>query len=135
MFMRLFSAARLIRSSHWIPLRRMTAEPPLLKKPRPMATIGTHSGSFHCDEALGCWLLKHTDRFKSASIIRSRDPATLAALDVVIDVGGVYDEASLRFDHHQRGFEHVIGIEGFKTKLSSAGLVYKVGHMLDVCWG
>ncbi len=24
-------------------------------------------------------------------------------LDIVIDVGGVYDAAKLRFDHHQRG--------------------------------
>ena len=67
----------------------------------PSPTIATHSGSFHCDEALGCWLLQHTDKFKSAEIIRSRDPAVLATADIVIDVGGVYDEATLRFDHHQ----------------------------------
>jgi len=29
-----------------------------------------------------------------------------------------------RYDHHQKGFEEVFGY-GFKTKLSSAGLVYK----------
>jgi uncharacterized UPF0160 family protein len=29
-----------------------------------------------------------------------------------------------RYDHHQKGFEQVFG-HGFKTKLSSAGLVYK----------
>ena len=128
--MRLFAAGKSVRPiiRALFPLRCMSEEP-LQKRTRQMATIGTHSGSFHCDEALGCWLLQHTDRFKSATITRSRDPATLAALDVVIDVGGVYDEASLRFDHHQRGFEHDIGFGGFKTKLSSAGLVYKVGHM------
>lgn len=42
-------------------------------------------------------------------------------------VGGVYDEAACRFDHHQRGFEHVFG-HGYNTKLSSAGLVYKVNQ-------
>ncbi len=52
---------------------------------RRMNTIGTHSGSFHCDEALGVWMLKQLDRFKDASIVRSRDPEVLKGLDVVID--------------------------------------------------
>jgi len=30
---------------------------------RKAATIGTHSGTFHCDEALGCWMLKQTEQF------------------------------------------------------------------------
>jgi hypothetical protein len=42
-----------------------------------------------------------------------------------VDVGAVYDESKQRFDHHQRGFEEVFG-HGFTTKLSSAGLVYKL---------
>jgi uncharacterized UPF0160 family protein len=45
-------------------------------------------------------------------------------MDVLIDVGGEYDPANCRYDHHQRGFEEVFG-NGFVTKLSSAGLVYK----------
>jgi len=53
--------------------------------------IGTHSGTFHCDEALGCYLLQQTSKYSGAEIIRTRDPAVLAELDVVIDVGGVYD--------------------------------------------
>jgi len=57
-------------------------------------------------------------------VVRSRDPEVLKGLDAVIDVGGVYDPASRRFDHHQKGFEEVFG-HGFTTKLSSAGLVYK----------
>ncbi|KAK9839664.1 hypothetical protein WJX81_004487 [Elliptochloris bilobata] len=86
--------------------------------------IGTHSGSFHCDEALGCYLLRRTKEFAGAEIVRSRDPEVLRDLDVVIDVGGVYDADSRRFDHHQRGFDETFGL-GFSTKLSSAGLVYK----------
>lgn len=54
-------------------------------------TIGTHSGTFHCDEALGCYLLQQTAKFKGADIVRTRDPEVLKDLDVVIDVGGVYD--------------------------------------------
>jgi uncharacterized UPF0160 family protein len=59
-----------------------------------------------------------------AGLKRSRDPAVLDTCDIVVDVGGVYDEAIQRFDHHQRGFEEVFG-NGYVTKLSSAGLVYK----------
>jgi len=55
---------------------------------------------------------------------RSRDPAILETCDIVVDVGGVYDDSKQRFDHHQRGFTEVFG-HGFDTKLSSAGLVYK----------
>jgi len=91
---------------------------------RKMVQIGTHSGSFHCDEALGCWMLRQLDRFKDAEIVRSRDPEVLKQADIVIDVGAVYDEVALRFDHHQREFDGVFG-HGFNTKLSSAGLVYK----------
>ena len=53
--------------------------------------IGTHDGSFHCDEALGCYLLKQTKQFREAEIVRSRDPETLGACDIVIDVGAVYE--------------------------------------------
>jgi hypothetical protein len=30
---------------------------------RKAVNIGTHSGTFHCDEALGCWMLKQTELF------------------------------------------------------------------------
>jgi len=87
-------------------------------------TIGTHDGSFHCDEALGCFLLHQTEAYADATIVRSRDPEVLSGCDVVIDVGATYDPTKNRFDHHQRGFDEVFG-HGFVTKLSSAGLVYK----------
>lgn len=86
--------------------------------------IGTHDGSFHCDEALGCFLLQHTAAYENAEVVRTRDPDTLSQLDIVIDVGAVYAPETNRFDHHQRGFEEIFG-HGFVTKLSSAGLVYK----------
>ncbi|KAL0741597.1 hypothetical protein Bca4012_083110 [Brassica carinata] len=86
--------------------------------------VGTHNGSFHCDEALGCFMIRLTDKFSGADIVRTRDPKILAELDAVLDVGGVYDPHHDRYDHHQKGFEEVFG-HGFNTKLSSAGLVYK----------
>lgn len=56
-----------------------------------MVRIGTHSGTFHCDEALGCFLLRQTPAFKDADVVRTRDPKVLQDLDIVIDVGGTYD--------------------------------------------
>ncbi|CAI5477347.1 unnamed protein product [Closterium sp. Yama58-4] len=90
----------------------------------PRKRIGTHNGTFHCDEAMGCFLLRRTAKFRDADVIRTRDEKVLAELDAVIDVGGVYDPVTDRYDHHQRGFSEVFG-HGFCTKLSSAGLVYK----------
>ncbi|XP_043713565.1 MYG1 protein C694.04c-like [Telopea speciosissima] len=87
-------------------------------------TVGTHNGTFHCDEALGCFLIRLSDKFSGAEIVRTRDPEVLDALDAVLDVGGVYDSGRDRYDHHQKGFDDVLG-HGFTTKLSSAGLVYK----------
>lgn len=109
------------------------------------ATIGTHSGAFQSDEALGVWMLRQLPAYKDASLTRSRDTKVLEPLTIVIDVAGLYDHEKLRYDHHQRGFfetfdganstfrdggnPDVTGPETatgeFKTKLSAAGLVYK----------
>ncbi|XP_015865776.2 MYG1 protein C694.04c [Ziziphus jujuba] len=86
--------------------------------------VGTRNGSFHCDEALACFLLRQTHKFSGACVVRTRDPQDLDTLDAVVDVGGVYDPTRDRFDHHQKGFHQLFG-HGFTTKLSSAGLVYK----------
>ncbi|CAN0911320.1 MYG1 exonuclease [Linum grandiflorum] len=90
----------------------------------PTKRVGTHNGSFHCDEALACFMIRLTDKFSNAEIVRTRDPKVLETLDAVVDVGGVYDPSCDRYDHHQKGFDQVFG-NGFNTKLSSAGLVYK----------
>ena len=91
-------------------------------------TIGTHNGHFHCDETLACSLLKMLPRYREAEIVRTRDPAVLATCSLVVDVGGEYDPARLRFDHHQKTFSQTInsldGSKKWTTKLSSAGLVY-----------
>ncbi|XP_021909591.1 UPF0160 protein [Carica papaya] len=86
--------------------------------------VGTHSGSFHCDDALACFMIRLTDKFSNAEIVRTRDPQVLDTLDAVLDVSGVCDPNRDRYDHHQKGFQEVFG-HGFNTKLSSAGLVYK----------
>ncbi|XP_057862047.2 uncharacterized protein LOC131070499 isoform X2 [Cryptomeria japonica] len=92
--------------------------------------VGTHNGTFHCDEALGCYMIRLTAKYAGAEIVRTREPKVLDTLDAVLDVGGVYDPSRDRFDHHQRGFDQVFG-HGFATKLSSAGLVYKAIDAVD----
>lgn len=98
-----------------------------------VATIVTHDGTFHCDEALACYMLReHVALFRGGTIMRTRDPAKINLGDVVVDVGGEYNPSAHRYDHHQRGFCHTYksdviekGIRFKRTKLSSAGLVYR----------
>ncbi|RLN94031.1 hypothetical protein BBJ28_00025587 [Nothophytophthora sp. Chile5] len=86
--------------------------------------IGTHNGTFHCDEALAVSMLKLLPKFATHDVLRTRDEEKLAQCEAVVDVGGSYDADALRFDHHQRSFTGTFD-EQRATKLSSAGLVYK----------
>jgi uncharacterized UPF0160 family protein len=69
-------------------------------------------------------MLRQTNEFKDAGIVRTRDPAVINEQPIVVDVGGIYDPSKHRYDHHQRGFFETLN-DKYKTKLSSAGLVYK----------
>ena len=40
------------------------------KVARMMAKIGTHNGTFHCDEALACFMLKLLPQYQDAAIVR-----------------------------------------------------------------
>jgi uncharacterized UPF0160 family protein len=72
------------------------------KKPHLEKKIGTHNGTFHCDEVLACCMLRQLHEYKDAEIIRTRDQAALEECDIVVDVGGVYEPEKHRYDHHQR---------------------------------
>ena len=98
--------------------------------------IGTHDGTFHCDEALGCAMLQMMPQWAGSTVVRTRNLEELAKCDIVIDVGAVYDHSTKRYDHHQRTFTSVLSDEHpdvseasrpekFTTKLSACGLVYK----------
>jgi len=91
-------------------------------------TIGTHNGSFHCDESLACSLLKLLPQYANARVVRTRDPAVLDTCTLVVDVGGEFNREKHRYDHHQKSFTETLSSLDSKkkwvTKLSSAGLVY-----------
>ena len=66
-------------------------------------TIATHSGSFHADDVFGVGSLMGV--FPSHTLVRTRKQELIDAADFAVDVGGSWDVAAGRFDHHQRGFE------------------------------
>ena len=49
-----------------------------------MKKIGTHSGVFHCDEALACYMLKQLPEYRDAEIVRSRDLSVCAHTLLII---------------------------------------------------
>lgn len=85
-----------------------------------MIKIVTHSGSFHPDDvfAVATLLLQYPD----AQVIRSRDKEIIKSADIAVDVGAVYDQSSLRFDHHQ---SEGAGVRPNGVPYASFGLVWK----------
>ncbi|MBY0537901.1 MYG1 family protein [Patescibacteria group bacterium] len=68
-----------------------------------MIKIVTHSGGFHTDDVFAVATLQLLHGVDNVEVIRTRDEAVLATADIVVDVGGVYDATTKRFDHHQNG--------------------------------
>ena len=68
-----------------------------------MQTVITHNGSFHPDDVFAVATLQLHLGKEQIQVVRTRDEATIANGDWVVDVGGVYDVESQRFDHHQNG--------------------------------
>lgn len=68
-------------------------------------TLTTHNGGFHADDVFACATLELIleKEGRPFAVSRSRDPELMAQSDIVFDVGGVYDPAHERFDHHQEG--------------------------------
>eukprot|EP00762_Andalucia_godoyi_P001466 ANDGO_00299.mRNA.1 UPF0160 protein C27H6.8 len=88
--------------------------------------LGTHDGTFHCDEALALALLRTLPGFRDFPILRSRDPAYLARCKVIVDVGAQFEPSTGRLDHHQSSFTETWSPSRRTTKLSSAGIVFKL---------
>ena len=70
-------------------------------------TVATHSGSFHADDVFGVGILMGV--FPSHTLVRTRHDALIDAADFAVDVGGIWDADTGRFDHHQRGFNGARG--------------------------
>lgn len=60
---------------------------PRSKRPRP-ARIGTHGGTFHCDDALACFLLKLLPSYKVQALGRARAAASASCEDARDGPGG-----------------------------------------------
>ncbi len=92
-------------------------------------TIATHNGNFHADDVFSIAALRQI--IPSFKLIRTRDLDLIDKADVVIDVGGKYDQDSGRFDHHQRGGA---GERDNGIPYSSFGLIWKK-YGLEICQG
>ena len=95
-------------------------------EPENTIVIQTHDKRFHTDEVGAISLLNsyYAQKKKQVHLIRSRNPELLEKADVLVDVGGIYDPNTLRFDHHQKGCEEYFA-DGFTVKMSSIGMVWK----------
>ena len=92
-------------------------------------TIATHNGNFHADDVFSIAALKCI--FPSFNLIRTRDLDIIAKADIVLDVGGVYDPDTGRFDHHQRGGA---GQRENGIPYSSFGLIWQK-YGVEICQG
>lgn len=73
----------------------------------------THSGPFHADDVMA-WALLTVFHDAPLELRRTRDRDAIEAAHLVFDVGGRFDPAERRFDHHQAAYT---------GRLSSAGMV------------
>lgn len=98
--------------------------------------IATHSGKFHADDVCAVAVLDIV--FPGCELVRTRDPEKIRQADFVVDVGGIWDPAAGRFDHHQKGFE---GSRQSGVEYASAGLVWRehgahcVASIAQACTG
>ena len=94
---------------------------PLLATP----LLVTHSGKFHCDEVFAYAVLRLAldlhEPGRDHTLLRTRKPDRIEAGTIVWDVGTLFDAASSRFDHHQRGAP----LRPDGTPFSSAGLIWQ----------
>jgi len=81
--------------------------------------IVTHSGTFHADDVFAFAVLHAA--LGDFDFVRTRDADLIDAADIVFDVGGVYDPARGRYDHHMRDLPR----RSDGVPYSSVGLVWR----------
>jgi uncharacterized UPF0160 family protein len=104
--------------------------------------IGTHNGVFHADDCFAVAALTLLKLSSKVEVVRTRDAAKLSECTYVVDVGGVYDTTTGRFDHHQGDFYDPKGslednlargsVRANGVPYSSFGLVWDV-HGEAIC--
>ncbi len=64
-------------------------------------TIVTHDGSFHTDDVFAVAGLLLLIGEKNEKVVRTRDRDKIDKADYVVDLGGLHNPKTNRFDHHQ----------------------------------
>ena len=83
-------------------------------------TVLAHDSRYHADDIFAVATLELF--LGKVKVIRSRGHEKIAAADYVVDVGGIYDPALRRFDHHQTGGA---GVRENGIPYAAFGLVWK----------
>ena len=83
-------------------------------------TVAIHDGKFHCDDLFAVATLMMAEG--DMRVVRTRDESIITKAEFVADVGGIYDPAKNRFDHHQKGGA---GFHENGLPYASFGLVWK----------
>lgn len=81
--------------------------------------VVTHSGTFHADDVFASVVLRAA--LGAFDLVRTRDAGEIASADIVFDVGGTYDPACRRYDHHMRDLPR----RPDGAPYSSVGLVWR----------
>ncbi|MFM2357266.1 MAG: hypothetical protein RJA61_3 [Candidatus Parcubacteria bacterium] len=82
--------------------------------------VVTHNGRFHADDCFSVATLKLV--LGEIELIRTRDPEIIVQGDIVLDIGGIYNEGLGRFDHHQK---EGAGFRENGIPYASFGLIWK----------
>lgn len=90
--------------------------------------IAVHNGVFHADDVFSIAAMR---RIADVTVVRSRDPKSLAECDLRVDVGAEYAPDKGTFDHHQKGGA---GMRDNGVPFAGLGLVWK-HYGLEICNG
>ena len=82
----------------------------------------THNDRFHADDVFATAALRLLLGEKITEIVRTRDEEVFKTADIIYDVGGEYNQAENKFDHHQAGYDEA---RENKIPYSSFGLIWK----------
>lgn len=91
--------------------------------------VRVHDGRFHLDDAMAVAIVRMVcaQHNIQTPVVRTRNDELPSVF--TLDVGGVYDPAQFKFDHHQAGFEHrwmSVDDESVEFPMAACGLVW--GH-------